>query len=152
MTDTLVERRNASANRLREFQEQLTKATEICSGKACVYVTGSFGRGDASPHSDIDLFIAGNSHRDASGEEIRDLPKLDEILLKAELIQATRKLGFPEFSGDGEYLIHYTIDELVKTTGQPEDDANNTGKHDSTAKLAERNVSSPWRSADSGRG
>lgn len=42
------------------------------------------------------------------------------------MIDATRSLGFPEFSGDGEYLIHYTIDELVKTTGKPEDDANNT--------------------------
>src|SRR5438132_1280368 len=50
----------------------------------------------------------------------------DEICLKRELIVATRELRFPEFSGDGEYLVHYTIDQLVKTTGKPEDDLSNT--------------------------
>jgi hypothetical protein len=54
------------------------------------------------------------------------LKNLDEICLKAELIDATRQLRVPEFSGDGEYLVHYSISQLIKTTGKPEDDVNNT--------------------------
>ena len=46
--------------------------------------------------------------------------------MKAELIDATRAMGIQEFSGDGEYLMHYTVDELVKTLGHPNDDASNT--------------------------
>ena len=51
---------------------------------------------------------------------------LDEILIKADLIEATRKLGIPDFSGDGEYVKHYTVEELVNTLGTPEDDVQNT--------------------------
>jgi len=56
----------------------------------------------------------------------RALKNLDEILIKAELIKATRKLKFPEFSGDGEYLSHYTVDELVENLGTRNDDNTNT--------------------------
>src|SRR5262249_2558631 len=126
MTNILADRRSVSASRLQEFQKKLTRAKEICSGKACVYATGSFGRGDASEYSDLDLFIVGRSHFDETGKEVRHLTSLNETLVKAELIEASRELRFPDFSGDGEYLEHYTIDELVKTTGKPEDDAANT--------------------------
>jgi hypothetical protein len=37
-----------------------------------------------------------------------------------------RKLGIPDFSGEGEYLTHHTIEEIVDTLGKPEDDVNNT--------------------------
>jgi hypothetical protein len=84
-------------------------------------MTGSFARGEASAHSDLDLFIVGNGTR-----EKRALDPLDEILIKADLIAATRKLGIPEFSGGGEYLTHYTVGELVDTLGTREDDARNT--------------------------
>jgi hypothetical protein len=47
-------------------------------------------------------------------------------LIKANLIEATRKLKFPEFSGDGEYLKHYTVDDLVDTLGTRDDDKTNT--------------------------
>jgi hypothetical protein len=107
-------RRDGSAKRLHEFQSKLDRAKEIAGEKACVYITGSFGRAEASTHSDLDVFIVG------------DLSNLDQICLKAELIQAVRDLNFPEFSKDGKYLEHRTVDELVKTTGMPDDDANNT--------------------------
>ena len=48
------------------------------------------------------------------------------ILVKADLIDTTKKLGIPEFSGDGEYLTHYTAAELIKSLGKPEDDVSNT--------------------------
>ncbi len=84
-------------------------------------MTGSFSRGEASRYSDLDLFIIGET---ADGK--RALGGLDEILIKSDLVRATRKLGIPDFSGEGEYLTHYTVEEIVDTLGKPEDDVNNT--------------------------
>ena len=42
------------------------------------------------------------------------------------LIEATRALGIPEFSGDGRYLMHYSVQDFTKTLGTPEDDVTNT--------------------------
>jgi predicted nucleotidyltransferase len=114
-------RRTNTDSRIKALRHELQEAEGLCTGKACVYAIGSFGRGEASEHSDLDLFIAGTME----GEE-SSLRRLDQILLKAELIKATRKLKIPDFSGDGEYLDHYTVDELVKTLGTPEDDVSNT--------------------------
>lgn len=92
-------------------KKKLARATETCDDGACVYVTGSLGRGDASAHSDLDLLSSAAVGKTYPAKEVRALPNLDEILLKAELIGATWILGFQDFSGDGEYLEHYTIDE-----------------------------------------
>jgi predicted nucleotidyltransferase len=112
----ILERRQAETScRLNEMRGLLASAESRCAGKACVYATGSFGRGEASPHSDLDLFIVGN-----------DLTRLDEICVKADLIQVTRDLGIEEFSGDGAYLLRYKTSELIETLGKPEDDSSNT--------------------------
>jgi predicted nucleotidyltransferase len=121
MGEVLAARRTETQSRLTKLKAQLGESATRAEGKACIYITGSFGRGEASAHSDLDLFIVGLGTRDD-----RALPRLEEICIKADLIQATRDLHFPQFSGDGEYLEHYTEDELIGTLGQPEDDANNT--------------------------
>jgi hypothetical protein len=84
-------------------------------------MTGSFGRGEASLYSDLDVFIVG-----LGTHETPALSRLNQILVKADLIEANKKLGLPEFSADGEYLTHHTIGELLATLGKPEDDATNT--------------------------
>jgi predicted nucleotidyltransferase len=119
--DLLNRRREQTLGRFAELRDNLTQADGICRGKACVYATGSFARGEASQHSDLDLFIVGQG-RDGR----RTLGRLDEILLKADLIEVTRRLKIPEFSGDGQYLVHYTAEQLVRSLGKPEDDATNT--------------------------
>jgi len=117
-----LERRRSETNkRIEELRDKLGQAQSLVDQKACVYVTGSFGRGEAGDFSDLDLFIAGKCIDDG-----RVLRSLDEILVKADLIQAVRDLGIQDFSGDGEYLHHYTVTELVETLGRPEDDATNT--------------------------
>jgi predicted nucleotidyltransferase len=121
MPQLLAERRQYVDSRLAELQRELRQAATLVGGKGCVYVTGSFARGEAGQHSDLDLFIVGDA---TDGQ--RKLSGLDEILVKADLIEATRRLRFPEFSGDGEYLVHHTLEALVKTLGRPEDDASNT--------------------------
>ncbi|MGP0594196.1 nucleotidyltransferase family protein [Nitrospira sp. T9] len=119
--DFLQNRRETANSRLHQLKNELTKARKLAEGKACVYLIGSYGRGEASLHSDLDLFIVGGGIK-----EERDLKNLEEILIKADLIEATRKLDFPEFSGDGEYLKHYTVDDLVETLGTRDDDKANT--------------------------
>jgi len=81
----LEHRRDKVKSRLETLQEELKKAEELAKGKACVYSTGSFGRGEASVHSDLDLFIVGRGTK-----EERHLTNLDEILIKAKLIEATK--------------------------------------------------------------
>jgi hypothetical protein len=122
----LLERRERETKkRFQEMRKRLTPAEMRSAGKACVYATGSFGRCEASQFSDLDLFIVGKS-TGGNGKEERALSRLDEICVKADLVQVTRDLGIQEFSGDGEYLEHYTTHQLVKTLGMPNDDSSNT--------------------------
>jgi predicted nucleotidyltransferase len=117
----LAERRAETAKRLHDLRETLSRAASVVQDKACVYLTGSVARGEAGKHSDLDLFIVGLTEGDR-----RKLSRLDEIVLKADLIDASRKHGFPDFSGDGQYLEHYTVSDLCDRLGEPDDDARNT--------------------------
>ena len=100
----LAKRRGETARRFAELIQHLKSTESLAAGKACVYATGSFGRGEASPHSDLDLFILGKC-ASATNESL--LKPLDAICVKADLIEVTRELKIPEFSGDGRYLAHY---------------------------------------------
>jgi predicted nucleotidyltransferase len=117
----LESRRAETAKRFTELQIELSAAGRIAARRACVYATGSFGRGEAGQHSDLDLFIVG---LDDNGRP--RLSRLDEIRLEADLIEITQELRIPDFSGDGEYLVHHTERALTETLGKPNDDANNT--------------------------
>jgi predicted nucleotidyltransferase len=121
MGETLERRRSETAKRIKALRAELGRAEQLCGDTACVYMTGSFGRGEASPHSDLDVFIVSEGTRKEP-----TLSRLNQILVKADLIEASRKLGFPDFSVDGEYLTHHTTGELLDTLGKPEDDADNT--------------------------
>jgi hypothetical protein len=129
----LDRRRTYSSDRIIDLRNRFTGASRFASSIACVYATGSFGRCEASEHSDLDLFIAGRSEKlprdDGSGHDFGPrnlLNHLDEICVQAELIQASRSLGFPEFSGDGRYLDHHSIFEFTDTLGTERDDVANT--------------------------
>ncbi len=121
MSDYLDTRRNATDTRLDRLREDLTEAEALAGGRACVYLTGSFARGEAGTHSDLDLFIMGKGTKKDPA-----LRPLDEICIKADLIRSTRKHKIPDFSRNGEYLVHYTQDELIETLGSQQDDACNT--------------------------
>lgn len=90
----------------------------LLDGMACVYATGSVARGEASEHSDLDLFIVSRG--------TRKLSNLASIKAKARLIEATESLGFPPFSGDGEYLEVHQVETLVKDLGTRDDDYHNS--------------------------
>lgn len=124
----LTTRRDFTQKKTELLREKLKDADAIASGKACVYATGSYGRGDAGPHSDLDIFIVGrrNGAPGPDGRQASLLSQLDEICLKADLIETARELGFPEFSDGGRYLFHYSAHEFTMTLGTPEDDVTNT--------------------------
>ena len=70
----LADRRDTTADRLTILNAGMMVAEGIATGKACVYATGSFGRGEASSHSDLDLFIVGKNRPDGQrGSILRPL-------------------------------------------------------------------------------
>lgn len=83
----------------------------------CIYTTGSYGRNEAGKRSDIDLFFI-------NLEEV-SISKIDKILIDADLINITKKLKFPEFSGDGEYLEIHNISNITEELGSRTDDYKN---------------------------
>lgn len=136
MTSVIQNRRASSDEKFVKLKNEIQKNEihKYAKSDACLYVTGSYARGEASNHSDVDLFILGlttkSKIKDEYGADIfverRSLSRLNEICTKAVLIQSTRNLGITEFSGDGKYLAHYTTSELLKTLGHPTDDSLNT--------------------------
>lgn len=123
-------RRDYSTARLTELRERLSEAESITGELACVYATGSYGRVEANKNSDLDVFIVGLSkpvddERDRK-RETAAFPRLEEIRLKSKLIEVSRELEFDDFSGDGEYLVHYPLHDFVGNLGRRQDDSANT--------------------------
>ncbi len=85
MGEILNRRRNETQRRIKKLRTKLAETETYCQGKACVYVTGSYGRREASRHSDLDLFIVGYGTVEKPA-----LSGLDEILVKADLIHVTK--------------------------------------------------------------
>lgn len=127
--DEQQRRARFTKDKLTSLDTYMNEAKSLIGEDACVYATGSFGRLEASEYSDLDLFIVGlpksTDRSDADYMESR-LSRLNEICIKADLIEATRALRIQEFDGDGRYLVHYPVRQLVGSLGTPEDDANNT--------------------------
>lgn len=125
----LQERRAQTEDRLNALRGQLEIAKVTLADKACIYATGSFGRLEAGQSSDLDLFIVTKSVEKLQGEDIvqvNQLSQLDTIIVKADLINAVRKLSMPDFDSDGRYLASHSVTELVKSLGAHDDDYKNT--------------------------
>lgn len=122
-------------DKLKGLRGKLGRGTELAASVACVCMTGSYGRREAGEHSDLDLFIVGlDKHAE---HQLRDdenpytvilesqMSRLDEICLKAELIHSAKAIGIREFDGDGKYMAHYSVSDLVGRLGQSDDDVSN---------------------------
>ena len=123
----IEERQAHTGAKIEQLRCILINAGDFLGENACVYATGSFGRLEAGAQSDLDVFILALDQRDRDNNlQGSRLSGLDAICVKAELINATESLGIPKFDGDGRYLVHYSVDNLVRTLGTPEDDSSNT--------------------------
>jgi Nucleotidyltransferase domain len=121
----LHRRRAYTAKKLAELRSDLSGAERLITTKACVYATGSYGRGEAGQFSDLDVFIVGKQDEAPDGKKKSALSELDATCVKADLIRLTREHGIQEFSGDGRYLTNYSAHELIDTLGKREDDVEN---------------------------
>ncbi len=125
MSDLYLLSARASAQaRLKQITNDLIGANEAFGQKACVYATGSFGRLEAGPESDLDLFIV--TETDVKSPERALLNAVDEIKLKSQLINAAEKNDLGKFDGGGRFLTSHTIDSFTKWLGSNEDDFRNT--------------------------
>ncbi len=110
-----TEEKTAELKRLVQYSTAATEKT------GCIYLTGSFGRLEASQGSDVDSFIACEENHGK-----RSITRLQEIRIKAELIQAVEEMKLPEFDGDGDYLKVFSREFLINSIGSREDDYDNT--------------------------
>ena len=114
------ERRRFSERRLEAIRSEIDKLPVIHDlTELCIYVTGSFGRLEASEHSDLDVFFV------HGGSSCSPVPRIKKTLLDADLIRAVQKLEFPQFSNDGEYLVVHYIEDIIDNLGGPKDDFQN---------------------------
>ncbi len=116
----LEQRRRLSISNLSVLSRRVAKIPELKRfSRFSIYVTGSYGRLEASPRSDLDLFFILDDSRPT---KIRKVDKLTKTLIDASLIRIIEKMGLPEFSNEGQYLEIHPLAEMVKTLGGPEDD------------------------------
>ena len=118
----LVEERTQwSQAKIIALQEAVTALPDVTTHTdLCIYVTGSFGRLEASAHSDLDLFFIKET-----GSDQEPMSRIHKTLMDASLISECRKLTFPDFSGDGEYLeVHY-LEAMRQHLGGRRDDYDN---------------------------
>ena len=105
---------------LADLVEAVSKITSLEDSPLCLYATGSFGRLEASKHSDLDLlfFHPGVGENDS-------VTHIEKTLIDADLINVCRSLSLPDFDGDGKYLdIHY-LGDVKNMLGGPNDDYRN---------------------------
>jgi len=108
-----------SIKRLEEFNKLIEKSIELKSQDSfCIYATGSYGRLEASKHSDLDLFFLSN-------QENGKFSKIAKALIDSDIIKASRKMKLPEFSGDGAYLEIHNLKDIYSELGSRKDDYNN---------------------------
>ena len=119
--DTITLRRSYCEQRLEELRVAIAGIDELAQASGlCIYVTGSYGRLEASEYSDLDLFFIHQGSQQSSS-----FSKITKTLIDAELIKTCRKLNFPEFSGDGRYLQVHHLAEILEELGSPVDDYEN---------------------------
>jgi hypothetical protein len=119
--DLLQERHAFSQGRLVELADRLAKLPQVRAlPELCVYATGSYGRLEASQHSDIDLFFLC-----AAAEKKASISRLDELRLFAGVIDTGQGLAFPTFSNDAEFLRILYLDQILELLGGREDDYRN---------------------------
>lgn len=95
----------------------------VLGNRICIYTTGSFGRGDASRFSDLDVFIVA-LEEPVTGSRL--LTRLEEVELLASIVHVNRELKLPELDADGGFLKVHPLSDYLRGLGKPSDDAENT--------------------------
>lgn len=99
-----------SINNLKDEMCEVFKKYDIS-----IFAVGSIGRHEIGNNSDLDIFILSKDK----------IPKIEQYEIYSKLIEINRKLKFPEFSNDGQFLTIHQLSDLKKFTGSPDDDSLN---------------------------
>lgn len=119
-----------SFDRLTDLASQLSQGIAgLTLGPLFVFAAGSYARGEASEHSDIDLFL-GYDDLAADGSQAADAGwvgsrRTNEFRLFAQIIQAIDDLGFPALSADSKYLKTHNLSDVISAIGGERDDVDN---------------------------
>ena len=115
---TVGQRHEYSKERIAAFTRKIKECEAL--GKQAglsVYIAGSYGRGEASEHSDLDLFFI----HDSSYQE-DPVSETDLNLIRADFHRAAQAMGFPPFSDDMKFLSPHNLQEILRVLGSPADD------------------------------
>lgn len=117
------ERRAQSLRRLADLTQRLRGIPGIDGFEGlCVYVAGSHARGDASTHSDVDLWFLRD---DVDDTMIGGGSNIKTINLMSSVIKELAAMNAPEPSNDGEYLKVLSLRDILDHLGGPQDDYRN---------------------------
>lgn len=118
---TVIEsRRQYSLERLQELEQRIQQTAEgVDLAGLTIFTVGSYGRLEASQHSDIDLFFM---YSEGSPKDDR---RTSELRLFGRLIDLVEEMGFPKFSNDSQFLQSHLTEDVLKHLGSPTDDAEN---------------------------
>lgn len=120
LTQTLKAQKEFSEAKIKALKSSILEIKELKKYKnLCVYVTGSFGRLEATEYSDLDIFFINSQPKS------KPVSKLSKTLIDADFIRLIEKMGFPPFSNDGQFLEIHSLEDIINDLGSPNDDFNN---------------------------
>jgi predicted nucleotidyltransferase len=107
--------------RLDELRSRIGKLDEVKAiPDLAIFGAGSYGRLEASPHSDIDMFFLTCGDSSDSKE-----PRTASIRLFGKMIEMIDVMRFPKFSNDCEYLVVLSTTKMLEHVGGRIDDHEN---------------------------
>ena len=114
-------RKTLSKAGLNDLRSRLKNAPTLKSYPGLtIYAAGSFARGEASKHSDLDLFFI---HDDTKPDTQVDDPHLKSIRVMSGVMRLMEdEMKLPPPSNDGQFLNIIRLSEMLKHLGGPEDD------------------------------
>jgi predicted nucleotidyltransferase len=113
----LARRRKASAAQLERLRKAFANEALVNYPNVTVFSAGSLGRLEAGNNSDLDIFVIASPH---------EIGRLREIRLLSKIADLNDSLKFPPFSDEMRYMKVYDGEKLIKDTGKPRDDSENS--------------------------
>lgn len=114
-------RANFSLGRLQSLEGSLRASKSIAEiPTMSIFTAGSYGRLEASEHSDIDLFFVTTMDAKSAANQ-----NISSISMFADVVDIGKRLTFPPFSNDGEYLKLLRADDIQSNLGSRVDDFHN---------------------------
>lgn len=121
MDEIFALRSSYSLERINQLKDAITGlAAPIELPDLTIFTVGSYGRLEASTHSDIDLFFVYGQSEDSKAQR-----RTNELRLFGRLIEKVEELDFPKLSNDAQYLQSHETKKVLKHLGSAIDDSRN---------------------------